>query len=92
MDWLEQELKRALERKEPAPEFTARVLAAARRRPSLAARRWIAIAASVVVLAGGGVGYRWYAGIQAKNQVMLAVRIAAGKLNQVQTHVLEVTQ
>ena len=92
MDWLEQELKRALERKEPAPEFAARVSSAARRGPSLPARRWFAIAASLVVLAGGGLGYRQYEGIQAKNRVMLAVRIAAGKLNSVQTHVLEVTQ
>lgn len=92
MDWLEQELKRALERKEPTAEFSARVSAAARRGPRFAPRRWIAMAASVVVLAGGGTGYRWYEGVRAKNEVLTAMRIAAGKLNQVQTHVLEVTQ
>ena len=92
MDWLEQELKRALERQEPSPEFAARVSAAARRVPSWASRRWLAVAASVVVLAGAGTGYRRYEGLKAKQQVMLAVRIAAGKLNQVQTHVLEVTR
>lgn len=92
MDWLEQELKRALERKEPTADFSARVSAAARRRPRFAVRRWIAMAASVVMLAGGGAGYRWYEGVHAKNEVLTAMRLAAGKLNQVQTHVLEVTQ
>jgi len=92
MDWLEQELKRALERKEPSPDFAARVSAAARRGRWGSPRRWMAVAASVAVLAGGGVGYRWREGVKAKQQVMLAVRIAGGKLNRVQAHVLEVTQ
>ena len=35
MDWLEQELKQALERKEPSPDFAARVAAAARPGASL---------------------------------------------------------
>jgi hypothetical protein len=89
MDWLEEELKRALPRQEPAPGFAARV--ASRRSASVVpVRRWLAVAASVVVLAGGGVGYRWHQGIQAKEQVMTAVRIAGSKLNQVQSHVREV--
>ena len=92
MDWLEQELKRALERMEPAPGFAARVSAASRRRPLWASRRWLAVAASVVVLAGGGAGYRWHEGVQAKEQVMLAVRITAIKLGKVQAHVTEVRQ
>ncbi len=89
MDWLEQELKRALERKEPAPGFAARVTAAARNRR---APRWIAIAASLLVLAGGGAGYRWYEGVRAKDEVMTAMRLAGSKLNRVQARVLEVTQ
>jgi hypothetical protein len=91
MDWLEQELKRALARKEPAPGFAACVLAAARRKP-LPARRWLAAAASVVVIAGGGAAYRWHQGIQAKEQIMVAVRLAAGKLNRVQSRLTEVGQ
>ena len=92
MDWLESELKRALERKEPAPEFSARVSAAARRRPSPAVRQWLAVAASLTVLVGLGAGYRRHQGVQAKEQVMTAFRIAAGKLNRVQMHVKEVSQ
>jgi hypothetical protein len=92
MDWLDEELKRAFERKQPAPEFAARVAAAARRKPRTGIRRWIAIAASVAALAGGAGAYRQYQGLRAKRQVMLAVRIAADKLNHVQSHVLEISQ
>ncbi len=93
MDWLEQELKRALERKDPDSTFAARVSAAARRKPlPIAARRWIAIAASVLILTGGGVTFRWYQGMRAKEQVMLAMRLAARKLNRVQARVMETNQ
>jgi hypothetical protein len=90
MDWLEEELKRALARQEPAPGFAQRV----RRRIAggIPARRWLALAASVVVVAGGGLGYRWHEGVQAKKQVMVAVRLTAGKLNRVQSHIREVGQ
>ena len=89
MDWLDEELKRALARQEPAPGFAARV--ASRESAGVGpVRRWLAVAASVIVLAGGGVGYRWHQGVQAKEQVMMAVRIAGGKLNRVQSHVREV--
>jgi hypothetical protein len=90
MDWLEQELKRALARKDPAPGFAAGVLAA--RRKPLPARRWLAAAASVVVIAGGGAAYRRHQGIQAKEQIMMAVRLAADKLNRVQSRLMEVGQ
>lgn len=92
MDWLDEELKRAFERKQPAPEFAGRVSAAARYKPRSGMRRWVAIAASVVVLAGGAAAYRQYEGLRAKREVMLAVRIAADKLNHVQSHVLEISQ
>lgn len=96
MDWLEEELKRALARQEPSPDFAARLRARTAGGPSgyLAAagfaRRWLAIAASVTVLIGGGLGYRRHQGIQAKDEVMAAMRIAGGKLSQVQSHVREV--
>ena len=94
MDWLEQELTRALARQEPAPGFAARLH---RRNPgSLAGgartRRWIAVAATVIVVAGGGLGYRRRQGIQAKEQVLTAVRIAGGTLNRIQSHVKEAGQ
>jgi hypothetical protein len=91
MDWLEEELKRALARQEPAPDFAARG-AARRNAAGVPARRWLAVAASVVVLAGGGMGYRWHQGVQAKEQVMAALRLAGGKLSRVQSQVREVGQ
>jgi len=51
-----------------------------------------AAAAAVVILAGAGEGYRWYRGQVAKDQVMLAMRITAGKLNHIQTHLREARQ
>jgi len=83
MDWLEQELKQALARKEPAPDFDARV----RRRLVRPMPRWLAAAAALIVIAGGGALYRRHQGEQAKDQVMLAMRLAGSKLNRVQAHV-----
>ena len=87
MDWLEAELKQALERKQPSPGFDERVAAAARRRPPLYQwhRRWLAAAAAILVITGVGVGYRYHQGQVAKEQVMLAMRLAGSKLNRVQT-------
>src|SRR5215470_10603164 len=91
MDWLEQELKKSLARKEPSPDFDARV----RRRmvrtmPRLMQRpiqRWAAAAAAVIVIAGGAGLYRRHQEEQAKEQVMLAIRLVGSKLNQVQASV-----
>jgi hypothetical protein len=91
MDWLEEELKAALARKDPSPGFAARVEMAARRRPFFAGARWMAAAAALVVIAGGSLAWRRHQGMVAKEQVMLAVRITAGKLHQIQTRVREVT-
>ncbi len=90
MDWLEQELKQALERKEPSPGFAAGVAAAARRRRLFAMPRWIPAAAAIVIVAGGSAAYREYQGQLAKQRVMEAVRITAGKLNRIQTQMKQV--
>jgi len=89
MDWLEQELKNALSRKEPLEGFDERVAAAARRPRVVAmqARRWLAAAAAVIVLVGAGEGYRWHRGEVAKQQVMLAMRITGEKLSFVQARI-----
>jgi hypothetical protein len=88
MDWLEEELKTALNRKDPGDEFDARVAAAVRPTRVVAMpRRWMAAAAAVIVMAGAGEGYRWHRGQVAKDQVMLAMRIAGAKLNRVQMQV-----
>jgi hypothetical protein len=85
MDWLEDELKLALRRKEPSPDFEDRVSAAAgRRRPVLTMPRWLAAAAAVLVITSAGAGYRYHQGQVAKEQVMLAMRLAGSKLNRVQ--------
>ncbi len=90
MDWLEEELKSALERKQPSPDFAERVRRRTRGddfRAALWPQRWLAAAAAVLVLAGAGVGYREYQGNLAKQQVMLAFRIAGAKVNHIQTQV-----
>jgi hypothetical protein len=92
MDWLEQELKSALDRKEPSPDFAERVRRRTRGdgfRTALWPQRWLAAAAALLVLAGAGVGYREYQGNQARRQVMLAFRIAGAKVNHIQTQVKE---
>jgi hypothetical protein len=94
MDWLEEELKQALARKEPSPDFDGRVTTAARRKSKVVTmtRRWIAAAAAVVIVAGAGEGYRRHQGQVAKEQVMLAMKIAGGKLNRVQRGITEFRQ
>jgi hypothetical protein len=89
MDWLEEELKRALSREEPPADFAERTIARARRRTVSWVPRWIAAAAAIVVLCGGGYGYRWRQGTAAKAEVMLAMKIAGSKVNHIQTQVLE---
>ena len=89
MDWLENELKQALDRKQPSPGFDARVNARvnARVRPKFgmfAMPRWVAAAAALVVIVGAGEGYRWHRGQAAKEQVMMAMRITGGTLSRVQ--------
>ena len=79
MDWLEQELAKALARKEPAAGFDGRVRARMHRRP-----RWLAIAATILVMMGAGEAWRQHQGQLAKEQVMTAMRIAGSKLNRVQ--------
>jgi len=96
MDWLEQELKQALERKDPSPDFAARVTAAAAGRvvpvpvprPVRMLPRWLPVAAAVLLIAGGA-AYREHRGRVAKDQVMLAMRITSGKLNHIQSHMRE---
>ena len=95
MDWLEQELRQALERKDPSPDFATRVTAAAARgvvpmsRPARMLPRWLPAAAAVLLVAGGGAAYREHQGRVAKERVMQAMRITAGKLNHIQARVRE---
>ena len=88
MDWLDNELKRAFERQEPPPDFAARTIARARRSRSFALPRWAVAAAAALMIAGAGYGYRWRQGEAAKDQVLLAFRITASKVNHIQTQVM----
>ena len=94
MDWLEEELRNTLARKEPSPDFGARVATATRHKANVVTmtRRWIAAAAAVILVIGAGEGYRWRRGEAAKEQVMLAMKIAGGKLHRVQRGVAEIRQ
>jgi hypothetical protein len=95
MDWLEQELKQALDRKDPATDFAERVRRRTRGdgfRTALWPQRWLAAAAVLMVMAGAGLGYRQYQGNQAKEQMMLAFRIAGEKVNHIQAQVKERTR
>jgi hypothetical protein len=83
MDWLEEELKQALARKEPAADFDARL----KRRTVRTVPRWLAAAAAVIVLAGGAGVYRHRQGELAKEQLLQAMRITGEKLNHVQARV-----
>jgi len=89
MDWLELELKRALAPRDPPPGFADRILG---RKPGFHARRWMAAAAAVIVISSAGYGYRWRQGLEAKRQVMLAVRIVALKTSHIQAQVKELTR
>ena len=92
MDWLEQELKQSLARKEPPPDFAERVIRnAGRRRNSviLFHSRWLAAAAALVMMIGSAAAWREHQGNVAKEQVMLAFRIAAVKVNHIQSQIQE---
>jgi negative regulator of sigma E activity len=92
---LEDELRSALRRHEPSPDFTARVLARVAAAPMRQAPRpwvrWVAALAAALLLAVGGLGYRQYQGERAKSQMLLAMRIAASKLNKAQKKVQMIT-
>jgi hypothetical protein len=89
MDWLEQELQKALQRKNPPPDFPPRVI----RRTKGSSSRWLATAAAAVLLiSSAGMGYRQHQGTVAKERVMQAFKIAAVTVNHIQTHVQEVVR
>jgi hypothetical protein len=92
---LEDELRSALRRQEPSPDFTERVLARVAAKPvRRAARpwvRWIAPMAAALMLAAGGLEYRHYEGERAKSEVLVAMRIAGSKLNKAQKKVQMLT-
>ncbi|HZQ52579.1 MAG TPA: hypothetical protein VFB14_10290 [Bryobacteraceae bacterium] len=105
MNRFEDELKRALTRRQPSEDFTARVLAAARRgEPEQKDRRndrraWLCwafavLAALLLVLSGDAVYQhrtRIVKGHEAKRQLLLAMRITGKELQQVRWHVRKIS-
>ena len=99
MSEIESRLRDALGRKDPEPDFTARVMARVARTPARnirtlpPPRRWIAgaIAAGLVLSAAGWEVRRNRQGHAAKAQVMLALRIAGSKLNMAQKKITELS-
>jgi hypothetical protein len=99
----EEDLKRALQRQQPGVDFTARVLSRCAREEAKAARGFwtvplwrMTIAAALLLAAGGGTVYQQHEhevqGQLAKRKLLLAVRIAGTKLQQVQRRVVESAQ
>ncbi|MEZ5402233.1 MAG: hypothetical protein R2729_21345 [Bryobacteraceae bacterium] len=94
-DDLERELREVLRRRDPSPDFAARVVAAAeaerRRRVVLfPVRYWMAAAAAVLTVVGG-LGLREYQqGLEAKRQLLMALTITSEKLNAASDKIEEV--
>jgi hypothetical protein len=99
----EEELKRALARREPSADFTQRVLTKVAAAPEKAGtwqwfdavRAWrlAAVAAAVLAVAGGTVyeqHERELRGEEAKRKLLVAMRIAGSKLQEAQERVKEV--
>jgi hypothetical protein len=90
MDWLEEELKRALAREEPPCRELRLKPTQARMPVPLRLKRQLAVAACLAVVGvGSAAGWREYRGVTAKKQVMLAVRIAGSRLSRIQAQVRE---
>jgi hypothetical protein len=91
MNRLDDALRKAFRRQDPGPDFTARVLARAAQAPPPKRSwwwgwRWAAAGAlACLLLAGSGLEYRHrqevHQGQMAKQQLLLALRIAGAKLN-----------
>jgi hypothetical protein len=92
----EDELRSALRRQEPSPDFAERVLARVSAAPVRRAPQpwvpWLAAIAAALLLTAGSLEYRHYRGERAKDQVLLAVRIAGSKLNKAQKKVQMLTR
>lgn len=101
---LEEQLKLALQRKEPPPGFRDRVLAtcdagsptrAVRRVGEPALHRRLAAAALLTLLIGGTTAHyieQRREGERAKEQVLLALRITSHKLRDTREHVLDISK
>ncbi|MGZ5492231.1 MAG: hypothetical protein ACXW3E_01315 [Thermoanaerobaculia bacterium] len=95
---LEKNLKSALGRKTPPPDFTARVMsaiAAGEAKPPVVRSRWLRAAAAVILtaIAGGWTAHQVAerrAGQRARDEVMVALHIAGAKVRYAQQQVHDI--
>ncbi len=96
---MEEELRRALRRKQPSADFTKRVIEQIIRGTRTEARghwthwRTVAAALTLVVLLGGWAAHtvaERRAGERAKDEVLLALRIAGAKVRYAQNQVHDI--
>ena len=89
----EDQLRRALERRDPSPDFAARVVAQARKSGRSGAfphwRPWAAAAVAASFLLGGlGIDFhREREGMAARDQLLQAMQITSSKLQRIQKRV-----
>ena len=88
MDWLENELRSALQREDAPHGFAEKAIVRTRRR-AMVVPPWLAAAAALILVAGGTYGYRLQRGMEAKHEVLLALRMASAKVSHVQAVVRE---
>jgi hypothetical protein len=89
----EDELRSALRRQEPPPDFADRVLARARSKGAPRRLSWVAAAiAAGLLLSLGGFEYRQYEGREAKRELLLALEIAGSKLSIAQEKISHLSQ
>jgi len=92
---IESDLKRALRRESPPSGFAARVMERIETTPAARRPRWRALAAGLLLTAvvGGWAAHqeiRRREGMRARDEVMLALRIAGAKVRTAQEHVHEI--
>ncbi|MDX1983210.1 MAG: hypothetical protein SFV51_23265 [Bryobacteraceae bacterium] len=92
MSDLEKQLRDCLARRQPPPDFAGRVMARLplERRPPVPWMRWAGALAALLAVTAVGLEYRDYRqGERAKEQLVLALEIAAEKLALVERKVSE---
>ena len=93
MSDFEQDLRSALRREQPSPGFAARVVAGTGARVAPWRAGWLTAAiAACLLLSVGSFEYRQYRGQKAKQQLLLALEIAGGKLNIAQRKVSDLSR
>ena len=105
MTWFEDQLRQALARKEPPPNFTARVIGRTKNQESVLPIVWewlsgrarasrLVPVMAALLLVGGAALYREHQraleGEAAKEKLLVAVRIAGSKLQETQHQVMKI--